>query len=93
MGGERNPAEMADKAIFGRFYRRVRVAAGLSQAVIADRASYSTRSLIAVESGLQEPMVMRALQLVWVMGADVKMFMNALQGLHRNLCESSKNQS
>lgn len=71
---EQDAVAIAAKTIFGAYFRLVRLACGLKQAQIAARASYTTRSLIAVENGKQEPMVMRALELVWVMGVGVRQF-------------------
>lgn len=73
------------KAMFGLFFRRVRVACNITQAVIAERANYTVRSIIALEGGKQEPMIMRALQLAWVTGIGVKDFFGSYATLLANI--------
>ena len=70
--------DVCPKGLFGIYFRRVRVILELSQSAIATRSDYTTRSLIAVESGNQEPKIMRALQLVWVTGVPVSSFFKLL---------------
>lgn len=74
ISSEQDTVAIASKTIFGAYFRLVRLACGLKQAQIAARANYTTRSLIAVENGKQEPMVMRALQLAWATGVGVSEF-------------------
>lgn len=68
------PYHINRKALFGFYFRKLRKFLGLSQNTIAERAAYTNRSVILVEQGQQEPLVMRALQLIWVTGFDVKVF-------------------
>lgn len=73
------------KAMFGLFFRRVRVACNITQAVIAERANYTVRSIIALEGCKQEPMVMRALQLACATGISVKDFFGSYAKLLTNI--------
>lgn len=68
-------------ALFGLFFRRVRVACNLTQTIIAERANYTVRSLIYLEGGKQEPLVMRALELVGVMGVEISPFFESLASI------------
>lgn len=73
------------KLIYVLFFRRVRVSCKLTQAVIADRANYTVRSLIYLEGGKQEPMIMGALKLAWATGIGVKDFFGSYATLLANI--------
>lgn len=73
----------SSKTLFGLYLRKVRLACELTQAALAERANYTVRSLIAVENGRQEPMVIRALRLVSAMGMDAAVFFDCLSLLRK----------
>lgn len=61
-------------AIFGILLKNARVACHKTQLQVAEAADYTTRSLISVEKGRQEPGLTSALRLVAATGIGVKCF-------------------
>lgn len=84
---ERRNTIQSPKTEFGLFFKKVRLASGLTQTILAERADYTSRSLIAVENGRQEPKVMRALRLVSALGMDTAIFFDNFSRLKSKLGE------
>lgn len=71
-----SPAE-----IFGWLIKAARLSQDLTQTKVAEYAGYTTRSLIAVEGGRQEPALTTALRFVWVTGVPVRSFFRQFESI------------
>ncbi len=77
--------DLTDKAIdpFGKLFRETRMVYKKSQSAICTAAGYTTRNLIIVENGKQNPKISTALRLVCAIGCDVGQFFNELARLYQ----------
>ena len=67
------------KCVFGPLFKETRVRYQVTQKLVAEKAQYNLRNILAVESGKQEPGVMTALAMVCAVGADIKAFFTQLR--------------
>lgn len=77
----------APAEVFGLLIKEARMARGLTQAKLAEYADCTTRSLIEIEGGRQEPSLTTALRLVWAIGYDAAVFFKAYSKI---LCKISE---
>lgn len=76
-------------AIFGALLKQARIANKKTQLQVAETAGYTTRSLILVEQGKQEPGLVSAMKLVVATDASVNNFFDlycrsVVEGLHNS---------
>ena len=71
-------------ALFGLLLRGVRLAMGRTQAQVAEAACYTTRSMILVEKGRQEPGLVSALRLAAGTGCGLNCYFDAYEELLKN---------
>ena len=77
--------DLTDKTIdpFGKLLRETRKVYNKSQNALCTAAGYTTRNLIIVENGKQNPKISTALKLVCAIGCDVAQFFDELARLYQ----------
>ena len=66
------------RALFGIWLKEARLAYGVSQRALAEKADYHLRNMLEVEAGRREPGVMTALSMVCATGCDIICFFDTL---------------